>query len=384
MLSGVKVLDLSQYLPGPFCSMILADLGADVIKVEHPRVGDPVRHMGARLPDTKMSGMFYQINRNKRSLALSLKKPEGQKIVRRLLAGCDVLLEGFRPGMLSELGLGYDDLKEEFPGLVYCSISGYGASGPYNNKAGHDGNYLAYSGLLSIAATQRPALPGFQLADIGGGSWPAVTGILAALLERTKSGKGRWLDISMLDGAFLFWSIHAGEFLATGQEPEPGRMSLNGGLPNYNIYQTADNRYVMFAALEERFLRAFFRRLEQEPQLDGLVAQMRQGNMQALQSRLTAIFSDRKLADWQPFFDDEECCLAPILSFSEACANEQIQARNMWHTPAGQSFPLLGSLQRDSFRKPAPELGQHTAEILAEAGFTAAEIADFRSKRIAG
>ncbi|MBE7439372.1 MAG: CoA transferase [Spirochaetales bacterium] len=386
MLSGIRILDLSQYLPGPLASQLLADLGADVIKIEHPRLGDPIRHMGAVLPGSNLSALFYQVNRNKKSVALSIKNPAGLTVIKKILKSCDILIEGFRPGMLDELGLGYEDLKAEFPSLIYCSISGYGANGPYRNRAGHDGNYMAFSGLLSVNGTpERPVLAGFQLADMGGGTWPAVAGILAALFDRTRTGQGRRLDIGMLDGAFTFWPLQAGEYQAHGQEPGRENMVLSGKLPNYRIYETRDGRFVMFAALEERFLRAFFRKLGQESTLDEMQGELRQGSMEALEAVLRNLFADRTLDQWKPFFEDDECCLAPVLTFSEACADEQIVFRKMWQIPAAGAPGMIGNPILPGVavcRRLPPELGQDTVAVLSGAGITPAELEDLRKRRV--
>ena len=216
-LDGVRVIDLSLLLPGPLCSMYLGDMGADVIKVENPRMPDLTRMMGARLQspsgESSESGLFLMLNRNKRAITINLKRPEGREVLLRLLEDADILIEGFRPGTLDEMGIGYEQLRERFGRLIYCAISGYGASGPYRDLAGHDGNYIGYAGLLDIngEAGGPPVLPGVQIADIGGGTQMALSAILAALFARERTGEGQFLDISMLDGAFSFLSLHAGE-----------------------------------------------------------------------------------------------------------------------------------------------------------------------------
>lgn len=386
MLSGIRILDLSQYLPGPLASQLLADLGAEVIKIEHPRLGDPTRHMGARLPGSKLSALFYQVNRNKKSVALSIKNPAGVAVIKKIIESCDVLLEGFRPGMLDELGLGYEALRTEFPELIYCSISGYGADGPYKSRAGHDGNYLALSGLLSVnGPKERPVLPGFQLADLGGGTWPAVAGILAALFDRTRTGVGRRLDVGMLDGAFAFWPLQAGEYQASGVEPGRESMFLNGKFPNYRIYATQDSRFVMLGALEERFLRAFFRKLGQEQVFVELQGELRQGSFSRLEAVLGDLFAGRPMAGWEPFFADEECCLAPVLTFSEACANEQILFRKMWQIPENGAPGMIGNplLPGEPIcRRMPPELGEDTEAVLSHVGFTGAELDDLHKRRV--
>ena len=217
-LNGLKVLDLSLLLPGPLCSMHLGDMGAEVIKIEHPRKADMSRLFGSRL-EGKESGYYLILNRNKKSLTLNIKRQEGRQILLQLLEDADILLEGFRPAALGKMGLGYEDLKQKFPRLIYCSISGYGATGPYKDKAGHDANFMAEAGLLEMMKDSEglPVLPGFQLADIGGGTLTALSSILAALYAREKTGEGQHLDIAMMDGAFSFLSFYLGEYFASAK-----------------------------------------------------------------------------------------------------------------------------------------------------------------------
>ena len=394
-LDGIKVVDLSLLLPGPLCSMHLGDMGADVIKVENPRAADMTRYMGARLGaedgdiHNGESGMYLAINRNKRAITVNIKRPEGIAVIHKLLEDADILLEGFRPGALAKMGLGYEDLKEKYPRLIVCAISGYGAGGPYESLAGHDGNYISYSGLLGITGTAggAPVLPGFQVADIGGGSQAALVSILAALYNREKTGRGQFLDISMMDGAFAFLSLHAGEYVASGKSPERGEMALSGGLPNYNVYRCKDNQYVMLGALEERFFKSFLRRIDKESLLtehgfspDGLAK---------IKPELEKIFAEKTRDEWAELFMDPDTCLAPVNSIEEAFEDPQLTERKMVlkmeHPELGEIM-MIGSPFKFSetpctYRRLPPGHGEHTESILAELGYNPEQIKELRSKR---
>lgn len=391
-LKGIRVIDLSLLLPGPLCSMHLADLGADVIKVENPRVPDLTRLMGSKIKGnngTETGGLYYAVNRNKRAVTINIKRPAGREVLLKLLESADVLLEGFRPNTMSEMGIGYEQLKKKFPKLIYCAISGYGATGPYVNKAGHDGNYIAESGLLYITGEKngKPVLPGIQIADIAGGTLMAVSGIMAALIARASTGKGQFVDVGMMDGAFSLLSIHAGELAASGTLPERGQMQLSGGLPNYSVYEIQDARHVMLGALEERFFRSFLRAIGHE---DWLEEHDPAGEgAEELRSKLEQFFSTQTFESLRPVFENSECCLSPVLSPKEAFENPQLKHRNMSARFSDENFknilntgsPFHLSETPAGFRMPPPAHGEHTDEVLTEAGFSSAEIEDLRQKR---
>jgi len=271
-LEGIRVLDLSRLLPGPFLTMVLADLGADVVKVEDPKVGDYLRIF----PPAKggISGRYLAINRGKRSLALDLKDPAGKAAFLRLVAGADVVVESFRPGVLDKLGLGYDVLAGHNPRIVVCSISGYGATGPYVHRAGHDLNYIGLAGVLAMGSERPggpPAMPGVQIADLAGGALWSATGILAALVGRERTGRGAHLDISMTEGSLALLAAELGN-LDCGARPTRGTETLNGGLAAYGVYRTADERFVSVGALEPKFWMAFCTAIGRKIDLAELVA----------------------------------------------------------------------------------------------------------------
>lgn len=392
-LEGITVVDLSLLLPGPLCSQHLADLGADVIKIENPRVPDMTRlwslggESDVKAPDSdtkaraKDGPMFQLLNRNKKSITLNIMRPEGREILLKLLEKADVLLEGFRPGKMEELGIGYAQLKERFPALVYCAISGYGATGPLRDHAGHDGNYIARAGVLDLTGTpERPIVPGIQIADIAGGTLIALSGILAALFARSRTGQGQFVDVSMMDGAFSLLPLLAAEW-AAGGSPSRGAMPLSGALPNYNVYKTKDGRHVMLGALEERFFRAFLRQAGHEDWME----LWSQRNMTELFSRMESLFASRTLSEWSPLFENTECCLAPVNRLEEAFADPQLVARGM--AKKGKNGPGIGSpfalsgTPAQTDRSAPPAHGQHTREVLSALGFSDLDIAELQKKR---
>lgn len=390
-LFGVRVLDLSMLLPGPLCSMHLADLGAEVIKVEHPVAIDATRRMGPSFKsdesNTSINAYYYCVNRNKKAITLNYKRPEGKELLLKLLENTDVLLEGFRPGMMDSLGLGYHDLKDRFPRLIYCAISGYGANGPDRDKAGHDANYLAGTGLLDITGSEdRPYLLGMQVADIAGGTLLALSSIMAALYAREKTNQGNFIDTGMMDGAFSLVSLHAGEYLATKKNPTRSKMALSGLLPNYQIYKTKDDRFVVLAALEGQFFQVFLRQIDKEE----LLKKAAFGEYDSVKKELTAFFGNKSLQELQPLFEHRDACLSPVLTIEEAFANKQLQEREaiveIDDHRLGRIFvpgsPFHLSKTPVSYRYAPPEVGQNNSEIYSTIGVTEADITELKKKRI--
>ncbi|NTW35848.1 MAG: CoA transferase, partial [Syntrophobacteraceae bacterium] len=382
-LDGMQVLDLSRLLPGPFCSMLLADLGADVIKVEDPRVGDYIRWWPPKLG--KNSGFHVVLNRNKRSVTLNLKSPEGRDILLRLVRDADVVLEGFRPGVMKKLGLDYTILKTVNPKLVFCSISGYGQDGGRSQKAGHDINYLALNGVLSHSGRSGlPTIPGVQIADLGGGALLAAFSILAALLARERLGEGQSIDISMTDGAMTWNCLRWGQFIADGRIPSPGDDFLNHGYACYNIYETSDGRFMALGALEPQFWKAFCQGMERPDW--NRADYFDPGPHQAvLEAEIAAAFKQKTQAQWVETLSAFDCCCEPVLDLAEAMEDPQLRARQMVvdliHESWG-SYRQLGIAPKFSatpgeIRSHAPELGEHTTSILLDLGFGRAEIDRF-------
>ena len=378
-LSGLRVLDLSRLLPGPFCSMLMADLGADVIKIEEPRIGDYIRWWHPKIGNN--SGYHVVLNRNKRSLTLDLKRQEGREIFQRLAAGADVVLEGFRPGVMGKLGLGFEHLEKINPRLVYCSITGYGARGGFAHKAGHDINYLALNGALSYSGKEAPTTTGVQIADLGGGALLAAFAIMAALFARVQTGRGQFVDISMTDGAFAWNCLRLGKFIADGKIPAPGDDILNHGLACYNIYETADGRHMSLGALEPRFWQSFCRAAGKKEW--DVPDYFEPGEHQkALVSDVAEFFLKKTQAEWVEHFKEADCCCEPVLNLKEAAESQLLKDRNMVIDLVHQSwgaYRQLGvapkfSLTPGSIQSHAPELGEHNQQILGELGFTAEQI----------
>jgi crotonobetainyl-CoA:carnitine CoA-transferase CaiB-like acyl-CoA transferase len=394
-LKGLRVLDLTRLLPGGFCSLLLSDFGADVIKVEDTGPGDYVRwappyYEGA--DETARSALFMALNRGKRSIRVDLKSEGGKDVLLRLARETDVLLESFRPGVLDRLGVGYDRLRDENPALVYCAITGYGQDGPNRDRSGHDINYLALNGVLSLTgdAGGPPVQSGGQIADIGGGALTAVIGILIALRERDRSGEGQFVDCSMFDGALSWLAMVAAETFAAGHAPGRGQVQLAGALTCYRPYRCADG-YVALGALEPKFWAAFCRGVGREDLISGAFDPPGSDTHRAVEK----IFASRTREEWRAFASEHDCCLEPVLDVDESLRSELVRAREMVTslTQPGVQEPvkLLGvpiKLSRtpaDASRAPAPGLGDHTDAVLREAGFSADEIAALReSGAVAG
>ena len=386
--AGVKVLDLSRLLPGPFCSMLLADFGADVIKVEDPQGGDYIRWWPPLLGDN--SGYHVVLNRNKRSLTLNLKKPEGKEIFKRLAAEADVVLEGFRPGVMDRLGLGFATLQAINPRLIHCAITGYGADGPRAQRAGHDINYLALNGVLSYSGRQgSPTLSGVQIADLGGGALFAAFSIAAALFARERLGRGQHIDIAMADGALSWHCLRWGKYLGDGVVPGLADDFLNHGFACYNLYETRDGRHMSLGALEPQFWSLFCRTVGR-PDWDTPAYFEPGPHQQELQRHIADLFRSRSLAEWTQLFADTDCCCEPVLHLDEVMRDEQVRQRQMIvdlvHARWG-AYQQLGvapklSLTPGTLRSHAPDLGEHTAEILRAIGTDDAAQASLRAEGV--
>ncbi|HEX3633281.1 MAG TPA: CaiB/BaiF CoA-transferase family protein [Casimicrobiaceae bacterium] len=384
-LAGVRVLDFSRLLPGPVCTLHLADLGADVIKVEDTGAGDYARSLGlaptgdGRAPSGAPSAFFRMVNRNKRSLALDLKSPFGRDAFLRLARHADVIVESFRPGVVDRLGVGYAAVAALNPRIVYCSITGYGQTGPYRDRPGHDINYLGYAGVLDQTGTagEPPGLSNLQVADLLGGAMNASTGILAALLGASRTGTGAHVDVAMTEGSLAhnIFALHAVETF--GHARPRGDDLLTGGVPCYGVYATQDDRYLAVGALEEKFWRALCEALDRP---DLVAGQLSTGHAGAVvRQELAAIFAQQTQAHWIGRLAGIDCCVTPVLSLDEALADPQVLARDMIVSGADgirqYAPPFRMSGHAFAIARPAPAQGEHSAEILREAGFGDAEIA---------
>jgi crotonobetainyl-CoA:carnitine CoA-transferase CaiB-like acyl-CoA transferase len=396
-LEGVRVLDLSRLLPGGFCSLLLADFGAEVLKVEDTGMGDYVRlsppyyegvHESAR------SALFLALNRNKRSIRLDLKRERGRQALLALVREYDVVLESFRPGVLERLGVGYERMREENPRIVYCAITGYGQDSSKRLASGHDTNYLGLVGLLGLtgASGGEPVQAAGQIADLGGGALMAAFGILAALRERdggsgaagdrrAGSGEGQFVDVSMADGSLSWLAMVAAAYLADGIVPRRGDLPLAGALICYRPYECADG-WVSLGALEAKFWQAFCRGVGRED----LIAKQGERPGSQAHAEVVEIFKSRTRDQWEAFSLEHDCCLEPLLELDEALDSELVREREMVveidQPGAERSVRLLGvpvKLSRTPGRHdrlPGPALGEHTEEVLLAAGFSAAEVAE--------
>ncbi|HEY7280025.1 MAG TPA: CaiB/BaiF CoA-transferase family protein [Actinomycetota bacterium] len=380
-LDGVRVLDLTRLLPGGYATLLMADLGADVVKVEEPVRGDYLRWTPPL--EGGESTAHRALNRGKRSMAVNLKDPAGVRLLLRLAAGFDVLVESFRPGVMDRLGVGPSATASANPRLVYCAISGYGQDGPYRDRAGHDLNYIGHAGMLALngRAGGPPVVPAIQVGDLAGGGMAAVIAVLAALLERERTGRGRVVDTAMMDGVASWMSIHQGAFLQTGVEPVRGEMPLSGAYACYDVYECADGRWVTVAALEPQFWTALCTALD----LPELVhAQFGPPAQQAsMRERLAGVFSSRPRDEWLELLGGAEACVGPVNSPREALTDPQGAFRGLVAEvdgrPVGPSSPFVMDGERLQRLTPAPGLGEHTDEVLREAGLSPGDIARLRA-----
>ena len=376
-LDGIRVLDLSRLLPGPFLTMILADLGADVVKVEDPRVGDYMRQMGPGKQG--LSGRFLAINRGKRSLALDLKAPAGRDAFLRMVDRADVVVETFRPDVLDRLGVGYAALRERNRGIVLCSISGYGKDGPYAQRAGHDLNYIGLAGVLAMggeAAGRKPAMPGVQIADMAGGALWGATAVLGALVGRGRTGEGAHLDISMTEGALALLAAEIGNHDCEGHSPTRGTEMLNGRLACYGVYQTADGKYLSVGALEPKFWIAFNVAIGRKGDLADLIAPP--ARQEEIRAEIQGIIGGKSRDQWLEIMAAHDCCCEPVLELAELAGSPIHRARGVFFQiddadlgPLQQVRTPVGGPARPTR---APRLGEHSRQVLAEYGFADGEI----------
>lgn len=380
-LAGVRVLDLSRLLPGPVATLHLADLGAEVIKIEDFGAGDYARAMGEGADGT--SWFFRAVNRNKRGLTLDLKQAAGREVLQKLVAGADILVESFRPGVMDRLGVGYPALAAINPRLVYCAITGYGQDGPWAMRAGHDLNYIAQAGVLEQTGTAGgpPAIPALQIGDLLGGAMSAVAAILAALHRARTSGAGGLVDVAMAESVLAHNLFPLFALQAAGETPPRGSDLLTGGHANYAVYRTADDRYMAVGALEEKFWQLFCDAVGR-PQWKARYAETAAPQ---LRRELEALFATRTQAEWSALLDPVDCCVTPVLNLAEALAHPQARARGMSFSADGMTQyapPFRISGWSFAVDRGAPAAGEHSAEILAEAGYGADEIAALRQSRI--
>lgn len=386
MLKGVRVIDLSRLLPGPYATMLLGDLGAEVIKVEEPGRGDYMREFSPLV--NRDSAFFLAVNRNKKSLGLNIKAAEGREVLLRLARSADVVIESFRPGVADALGIGYEALKEVNPYIVYCSLTGYGQNGPYRNQAGHDINYLAISGVLAMNGQRggSPVIPGVQVADLTGAMF-AVIGVLSGLWRQQREGKGSYVDAAMTDGLFSIVSMHLANQLAAGAPQRRGDTMLSGQLACYNVYLTKDGKYVALGALEAKFWRAFCQGIGNEDLLPGHMARAVDG--EPVFEVLKEIFKSRTKAQWAEFAGTVDCCLTPVEELDELFDGDYAAGRklvmDLQHPVEGLLKQIRNPLVGDGIpvnNTPPPTLGQHTEEIMQWLGYSGEDIRILKARGV--
>ena len=363
-LRGVKVLDLSRLLPGPFLTMVLADLGADVVKVEEPRKGDYMRDFPPR--GNGPSGRYITVNRNKRSVTVDLKNDRERERFLGMVARADVVVESFRPGVMDRLGVGYAALHERNERIILCSISGYGQTGPYRERAGHDINYLALAGVLAMSGADPdgpPGVAGVQIADMAGGAMWSAVGILAALIERDRTGHGSHLDISMTEGALALLASEFGIVDAEPAAPTRGTGLLNGGAARYGVYRTQDGKYLSVGALEPQFLA----RLAAAAGLE-----LRRGpeGDDDLRRQLTRVVALKTRDEWADILAEHDCCCEPVLELDEVADHPLHRERGLFFEIGDEgsagTLQVRTPLGMPAGRRQAPTLGEHNDEVFAE------------------
>lgn len=385
-LNGLKILDFSTLMPGPTATMTLADMGADVLKIASGSRPDHVLAGGHTIPGTQVKELEATLNRNKRSMTLNLKTKEAKEIVKKLVMEYDIVIEQFRPGVMSRLGLGYEDLKAVNPRVIYCALTGYGQDGPLAMCAGHDINYLARSGLISYAGRkgQLPACWGSQIADLGGGSMNLIIGLLAAVVARSNTGKGQFVDVSMFDGALYFTVGVSARAINAGYKPEPGSERTSGsGL--YDFYETKDGRYFSVGAMEPKFWEVACNSLGVPELIEGGCLP---SDPEEPKKTMAQAFKSKTFDELVALFDDLDACVEPVQTYDEVLSDVQANARGMFVDVPVEGVPGMSVKQIASpikfsetpneYKFIANPVGYDTDEVLLGLGYESAQIAEMR------
>ena len=376
-LEGLKILDFSTLLPGPYATMMLADMGAEVLKISSAGRPDLVVNYEPFIGDSGISACQAWLGRNKKTMFLNLRTPEAREIIKELIMEYDIILEQFRPGVMNRLGIGYEELKAINPRLIYCALTGYGQTGPLRDAAGHDINYLARSGIISHAGKQEsgPSLMNFQIADVAVGSMNSVIGILAAVYHRSMTGKGQFVDVSMLDGCIPFNSLDGAGFLVSGKQPGREQELLNGGCL-YDYYETKDGEYMSVGSLEPKFWKEFCKAIEREDLIPETVWPK---DIDRIKDEIRQIFKTRTKQEWVEIFDQYDACVQPVLNLEEALLEDQhIKERKMvvevpLPTWGGKKVKQMATAIHLSecpceYKYAGYPLGYHTREIIESLG----------------
>lgn len=387
-LQGVRILDLTRLYPGPLGTMMMADMGADVIKIEDPTYPDYVRNFPPFIETESVA--FLAANRSKRSLALRFNEKEGRSVFFNLVEAADIVVEQFRPGVMDRLGLGYDRGREKNPAIIYVSLSGYGQQGPYADRAGHDLNYIGYAGILSstLSNGMQPAIPGPQIADVAGGAYMLIVACLTALLARGKSGKGQQVDVSMLDGVMPLMTLQMAQYWAAPEIFKDLRLPLSGGLACYNTYRCRDGKFVALAALEQKFWENFCSWVEKPEWKDRQYAIADDG--ERLRAALAALFQTRTRDAWVQGAAEHDVCLTAVLALDEVEKDPHLQQRGMFveqlHPRCGNikglGVPIKFSHTPACPLNPPPLLGQDSVQILLELGYSQDKIKRLQREKV--
>ncbi len=389
-LTGIKILDLTKLAPGPHCTMILGDLGADIIRVDEPGVPTGRRAQQAGGGDVRAprpsSSPANALARNKQSIGLNLKSGPGKEIYLRLAQRADIVVEEFRPGVAKRLGIDYDALRPRNPRLIYCAVTGFGQTGPFKNYVGHDLNYVATAGALSLMGPENglPAIPWNWLADYAGGGMHAAIGVLAALVARSQSGRGQYVDIAMLDGVMLLLAQALSAHFTSGRVPRRGSTPMDGAAPPYNRYYTKDGKIITIASMEPWFYANLCHALNCD---EYLADQNNKEKWPAIHARFTQLFTTRTRDEWFDHLSKSDICVGKMLTLDELEHDPQIKARNMIvevETPSGEKVKQVGIAMKfsetpGSIRSVAPTTGQHTEAILADLGYTPEDVIRWRA-----
>lgn len=390
-LDGIKILDLSRLAPGPFCSMMLGDLGADVLLIEAPADGKLAPAIIGRGGDAEKAAAYNSLSRNKRSIVLNLREQDAREIFYKLAESADVVLEGFRPGVVKRLGVDYETLHERNPRIVYCSLSGYGQTGPYSQLVGHDINYISVGGALGMIGwpDTPPAIPMNVIADFAAGGMHAAYGILAALLARERTGRGQYVDTAMSDGVLYLLASITGGVLAGGSSPSRGATLLNGAVPHYNVYQCSDGGWISIGSLEPHFFVNLCKVMECEQYIPH---QYDASKREEIAAHFKKRFLERTRDEWFEILKQTDICAAPVYSLEEALNDPHNRARGMVvevdHPTLGK-IPHVGvgtklSETPGSVRSTAPLPGEHTDDVLSSLGYDDSAIASLRERKVVG
>lgn len=387
-LTGLKVLDFSRLLPGPYATMMLADLGAKVLQVVSKSYSDETTKLPPFIPDTEITASSAWLGRNKQTINLNLKKSEAQQIIYELIQNYDIVIEQFRPGVMERLGLSYHELSRINPAIIYCSLTGYGQNGSYSNQAGHDINFLARSGTMDYSGRENtgPSLTGMQIADVAVGSNHSVIGILSAVIHRDRTGEGQHIDISMLDGVIALNGLNAANYLIDKNEPSREKELLNGG-SLYDFYETKDGKYISFGGVEKKFLKSFFEAIDYTGFIED---DIHLGNSQEIKGKIQMTIKNKTRREWQTIFSNIDACVEPVLSLKEALRDTHVQERELIiEIPVKSDVkvkqiatPIKFSKSKLVYNKSGQEPGLHTCDVLNELGYNEQMIEGLKAKGV--